>query len=61
VRAARTTRDAVGAIANAMAQVRKTIVLLKVDDPTSRKTRDGELVVETLQVAGDKLQRAVGL
>jgi hypothetical protein len=61
VRAARTRNEAIGAIANAIAEVHKTIVLLKADDPTVRKTRDGELVVETLQVASDKLQRAVGL
>jgi len=37
--------------------------LLKADDPVARRagTRDGALVVETLRVADNKLEKAVGL
>jgi hypothetical protein len=59
--AARPANEAFRAIATEIAEVHKDIVLLKADVPTARTTRDGELVAETLQVAGDKLQRAVSL
>jgi chaperonin cofactor prefoldin len=63
VRTARTKKEAIAAMTNAIAEVHKTIALLKADDPVYLRsgTRDGELVVETLQVADDKLQKAVGL
>ena len=63
VRVAKTKAQAVKAITTAIAQVRKTISLLRADDPLSASTgaREGAFVVETLQVASDKLQRATGL
>ena len=63
VRASRSREEAVKAVNTAIAEVRKTIALLKADDPLTRKagTRDGALVVETLRVADNKLERAVGL
>jgi hypothetical protein len=63
VRAARTMSDAVRAVKTAITQIRKSIELLKADDPATIKqeTREGTLVVETLQIAGDKLEKAVGL
>jgi hypothetical protein len=63
VRAAKSTAEAVRAVKSAIAQVHKTISLLKADDSATRQTvtRDGALVVETLQVASDKLEKAVGL
>ena len=63
VRSAKTKAEAVRAIRTAIAEVHKSISLLKADDTASRQvsTRAGELVVETLQVANDKLEKAVGL
>ena len=63
VRVAKTKVQAVRAITTAIAQVRKTISLLRADDPVTASTgaREGAFVVETLQVASDKLQRATGL
>jgi hypothetical protein len=63
VRAAKSKAEAVRAIKTAIAAVNKTISLLKAEDPDTRQagTRDGALVVQTLQVASDKLEKAVGL
>jgi hypothetical protein len=63
VRAARTAADAVQAVRTAIGQVRKTITLLKADDPVilRAETREGSLVVDTLEAASDKLEKAVGL
>jgi hypothetical protein len=63
VRTARTRKEAVRAVADAIAQVHKSIALLRADDPTTLKaeTREGSFVVETLQAADDKLEKAVGL
>ena len=63
VRSAKTTAEAVRAVKTAIAEVHKRIALLRADDPDTRQlgTREGTLVVETLQVASDKLERAVGL
>ena len=63
VRVARTKAEAVKAVTSAIAQVRKTIMLLRADDPIARTAgaREGAFVVETLQVASDKLEKASGL
>jgi hypothetical protein len=63
VRAAKTKAEAVEAVKTAIAEVHKRIALLRADDADTRQvgTREGTLVVETLQVASDKLERAVGL
>jgi hypothetical protein len=63
VRVAKSKAEAVRAIKTAIAAVHKTISLLKADDPLTRQagTRDGALVAQTLQVASDKLEKAVGL
>jgi hypothetical protein len=63
VRVAKSKAEAVRAIKTAIATVHKTISLLKADDPVTRQagTRDGTLLVETLQVASDKLEKVVGL
>jgi hypothetical protein len=63
VRAAKTKAEAVQAVKSAIAEVHKTIALLEADDSTTRQvgTREGTLVVQTLQVASDKLEKAVGL
>jgi hypothetical protein len=63
VRTARTKKEAVAAVTDAIAAVHKSIALLKADDPVALRaeTRAGSLVIETLQVADDKLQKAVGL
>ena len=63
VRIARTKDEAIRAVRNAIAEVHKSIALLKADDPITLKaeTREGAFVVDTLQVADDKLERAVGL
>jgi hypothetical protein len=44
----------------AIAAVHKTIALLRADDPVTLKaeTREGGFVVETLQVASIKLEKA---
>ena len=63
VRTARTKKEAIAAVTTAIAAVHKSIALLKADDPVALKaeTRAGSFVIETLQVADDKLQKAVGL
>ena len=63
VRAAKTKAQAVKAIKAAIAEVHKTISLLKADDPVTLKaeTRTGAFVAETLAVADNKLEKAVGL
>jgi hypothetical protein len=63
VRAARTRREAIHAVQIAIAAVHKSIALLKADDPVAlrREAREGSFVEETLRVADNKLERAVGL
>jgi hypothetical protein len=63
VRTARTKKEAIAAVTNAIAAVHKSIALLKADDPIALRaeTRAGSFVIETLQVADDKLEKAVGL
>jgi hypothetical protein len=63
VRTARTKKEAIRALTNAIAEVQKSIALLRADDPITLKaeTREGTFVVETLQVADDKLEKALGL
>jgi hypothetical protein len=63
VRTARTKKEAIAAVTNAIAAVHKSIALLKANDPVALRaeTRAGSFVIETLQVADDKLEKAVGL
>ena len=63
VRRAHTAREAIVAVSNALAEVHKTIALLRADDPITLKsdTRAGLLVAETLEAAGVGLERAAGL
>jgi hypothetical protein len=63
VRTARTKKEAMEAVATAIAEIHKSIALLKADDPVALKaeTRASSFVIQTLQVADDKLQKAVGL
>jgi hypothetical protein len=63
VRHARTKTEAVAAVKTAIAEVHKTIALLKADDPIvlSAETRAAGFVAETLNVAASKLEKAVGL
>ncbi|MGA2041894.1 MAG: hypothetical protein ABSG83_00835 [Roseiarcus sp.] len=63
VRAARTVAEAAQAVKTAIGRVRKTIALLKADDPVilRAETREGSLVADTLEAASDKLEKAVGL
>jgi hypothetical protein len=63
VRVARTKAEATNAIRIAVAEVHKTISLLRADDPSLVKaeTRAGGFVAETLEVANNKLEKAVGL
>src|SRR5579883_1794797 len=63
VRQAKTRAQAAKAIKIAIAAVHKTIALLKADDPVILKaeTRQGAFVAETLAVAQNKLEKAVGL
>jgi hypothetical protein len=63
VRAAKTKKQAVKAIKTALTAIHKTIALLRADDPVIlvAQTREGTLVEQTLQVADNKLERAVGL
>jgi hypothetical protein len=68
-RAARSVRhsknkpQALAAIRIAIAEIHKTLSLVRADDPVLRQveTRDSAMVAETLRVAGDKLEKAVGL
>jgi hypothetical protein len=63
VRRSQTKQEAVRAVKMAIAEIHKTIALLKAEDGSAHKaeTRAGVLVAQTLQVADNKLQRAVGL
>jgi hypothetical protein len=63
VRAAKSKREAIAAIKTAIAQVHKSIELLKAGDPTMREVgaREGAFVVQTLEVATVKLEKATGL
>ena len=63
VRRAHTAREAIVAVSNALAEVHKTIALLRADDPITLKSdiRAGLLVAETLEAAGVGLERAAGL
>jgi hypothetical protein len=63
VAAAKTKAEAVSAVATATAEVHKTLALLKADDPVLRSvgTREGAQIAQTLDVAEQKLQKAVGL
>ena len=63
VRFSRNPRQAIQAVRIAIAAVHKSIALLRADDPVTLKaaTREGALVAATLQVADDKLERAIGL
>jgi predicted RNase H-like HicB family nuclease len=63
VRTAKTRQEAIKAVKVAIDAVHKSIALLKAEDPIAinRATRVGSFVAETLQVADNKLERAVGL
>ncbi|HLH50603.1 MAG TPA: hypothetical protein VKV96_14780, partial [Roseiarcus sp.] len=63
VRAAKTKAEAASAIATATAAVHKAIALLKADDPVVRAiaTREAGQITQTLDLAGDKLEKAAGL
>lgn len=63
VRAAKTRAEAASAIATATAEVHKAIALLKADDPVVRSiaTREAGQISQTLDLAGDKLEKAAGL
>jgi hypothetical protein len=63
VRAAKTRGAAVRAIKIAIGEVRKTISLIRADDLGQFKaeTRASAFVAETLEVADNKLEKAVGL
>src|SRR5579863_9437421 len=63
VRVARTSAEATKAIKTAIAEVHKEISLLKADDPSSltAEIRAGSFVAETLEVADNDLERAIGL
>ncbi len=62
-RAASSPQEAVLILRHAIAQVHKSIALLRADEPMvpAAATRAGGLVVATLQVAQDRLEKAVGL
>jgi hypothetical protein len=65
VRHAKTKGQAAGAIKVAIAEVHKTIALLKADEPVlvayDAQSRELGAVVKTLEVASDKLEKATGL
>ena len=63
VRTAKSRREAVRAVEVAIAEVRKSIKLLRIDDPDIRETatREVSLSVETLSVASAKLEKATDL
>ena len=63
VRAAKTRGEAIAALKTAIAQVHKSIELLKASDPPTRQVgaREGGFVVQTLEVATTKLEKATGL
>ena len=62
-RAATSAQEAVLILRHAIAQVHKSIALLKADDPLEQRadTRAGGFVVATLHIAQEKLETAVGL
>ncbi len=63
VRQAQTRTQATRALKSAIAEVHKTLALLRADDPIVFKaeTREAALVSQTLAVAENKLEKAVGL
>jgi hypothetical protein len=63
IRASGSRVEAVKAIKVAIAEVRKSITLLRADDGLNRQAgaREASLVAQTLQVADAKLESAVGL
>ena len=63
VRTARTKKEAIAAVTSAIQAVHKSIALLKADDPFALRTetRASSFVIQTLQVADEKLEKAVGL
>ncbi len=66
VRAAPSRPVARAAVAVAVQEVRKTIELIRADDPglvqvAEAQTRQGEIIVASLETAEAKLERAVGL
>jgi hypothetical protein len=63
VRHAETRAQATRALKSAIAEVHKTLTLLRADDPIVLKveTREAALVTQTLAVAENKLEKAVGL
>jgi hypothetical protein len=63
VRTARTKKEAIAAVTSAIQAVHKSIALLKADDPVALRaeTRASSFVIQTLQVADEKLEKAVGL
>jgi len=63
VRAAKTKAEAASAIATATTEVHKVIALLKADDPVIRSTatRETGQITQTLALADEKLEKAVGL
>lgn len=63
VRIARTKKEALTALNDAMAAIHKDIELVKAEDPNAdpRNTRGGDFVVETLSVASLSLEKGGGL
>jgi len=62
VRAARTKKEALGALHDAIAIIHKDIELVKAEDPDRpRLTRGGDFVAETLNVASLALEKGGGL
>jgi len=62
VRAARTKKEALGALHDAIAIIHKDIELVKAEDPDHpRLTRGGDFVAETLNVASLALEKGGGL
>ena len=63
VRVAKTKAQAVQAVKAAIVEIRKSISLLRADDPVVREagTREGAFVIQTLDVATNKLEKATGL
>ena len=63
VRAAKTRREAVRAVQAAITEVRKTINILRADDPDAQQTatREASFSIDTLVVATTKLEKATNL
>jgi hypothetical protein len=63
VRAATTHRQARAAVSAAVAEIRKSIALIKADEPVLARleTRAGTAVADGLQLADAKLEKAIGL